>query len=207
MKMTNNYDLDFLAEQPFNPIEPTSVVEEEYVPFPGAVHAYTNNESIIPFVDDLEPKQPSLITEQSTSEVLSFGVPIQIGEPKLQKKFITLPEGEYEFTVTKCERGYFPGSKKMAACEKFSIELRVETDDGVAVIKDTLFLLNQWTNRIYFYLVTTGIKRVGEQLILEPEDFLKTIGRTGKAKIVIDEFLSRRDGQRKKINKVAFYLV
>lgn len=34
------------------------------------------------------------------------------------REFIILPEGDYNFTVTGFERGRFPGSAKMSACNK-----------------------------------------------------------------------------------------
>ena len=240
MTNINNYDdfeLDFLAEEPFDPMpEPSgAIVEEEYVPFPN--DDFADGEYELPFSDiaptpeKTENGYPIQSAEEqiqialnspdiqalhdagcefgvplNNGQVLQFGQTITLEDPKPKKKFITLPEGEYEFTVTKCERGYFQGSQKMAACDKFSIELRVETEDGICEIKDTLFLLGQWKNRIYYYLVTTGMQEPGKPLTLEPELFTGSIGRTGRAKIVQDSFISRRDGEKKTTNKVAFYL-
>lgn len=43
------------------------------------------------------------------------------------QEFIVLPEGDYNFTVTDFERGRFPGSAKIPACNKASLTLRVDT--------------------------------------------------------------------------------
>lgn len=39
------------------------------------------------------------------------------------QEFIILPEGDYNFTVTDFERGRFPGSAKMSACNKATLSL------------------------------------------------------------------------------------
>ena len=234
--MTNNefnYDfMDFADEPAFDPTPSPFAVEEEYVPFPDD---FADTEYEIPFPDvaptPTQAPEPIQTAEEqiqialnspdiqalhkagcefgvplNNGQVLQFGQTITLEDPKPRLKFITLPEGEYEFKVTKAELGKFAGSQKMAPCDKVSLELRVETEDGVCDIKDTLFLLGQWKNRIYYYLTTTGMTEPGKPLTLEPELFTGSIGRTGKAKIVVDSFVSRRDGEKKTTNKVAFYL-
>ena len=37
--------------------------------------------------------------------------------------FVLLPEGDYNFTVAKFERGRFAGSEKMPACNQAKLEL------------------------------------------------------------------------------------
>ena len=49
------------------------------------------------------------------------------------QEFIILPEGDYNFTVSAFERGCFPGSAKMQACNKASLTLSVETEEGIAI--------------------------------------------------------------------------
>lgn len=51
------------------------------------------------------------------------------------QEFIILPEGDYNFTVTDSERGRFPGSAKMSACNKATLTLQVKTDDGIASVR------------------------------------------------------------------------
>ena len=53
-------------------------------------------------------------------------------------QFIVLPEGDYDFIVTGFERGRYPGSAKIPACNKASLTLTVELPDGktqAAVLK------------------------------------------------------------------------
>lgn len=56
------------------------------------------------------------------------------------QEFIILSEGDYNFTVTGFERGRFPGSAKMSACNKASLTLQVQTDDGTAIVHTDLIL-------------------------------------------------------------------
>lgn len=56
------------------------------------------------------------------------------------QEFIILPEGNYNFTVTNFERGYFPGSAKMKPCNKATITMQVHTEDGIASIRTDLIL-------------------------------------------------------------------
>jgi hypothetical protein len=56
------------------------------------------------------------------------------------QEFYILPEGDYNFTVVDFERGRFPGSAKLPACNKATLTLQVNTTDGTATIKTDLIL-------------------------------------------------------------------
>ena len=68
------------------------------------------------------------------------------------QEFVILPEGDYNFVVSNFERGRFPGSAKMQACNKASLTLQVETEDGVASIRTDLILnrLLEWRISAFF---------------------------------------------------------
>ena len=51
------------------------------------------------------------------------------------QEFVLLPEGDYNFVVSAFERGRFPGSAKMQACNKATLTLQVETKQGVASVR------------------------------------------------------------------------
>ena len=48
------------------------------------------------------------------------------------QEFIILPEGDYTFTVTNFERGRFPGSAKIPACNKATLTIQIDNDKGSA---------------------------------------------------------------------------
>ena len=55
-----------------------------------------------------------------------------------ESQFVLLPEGIYDFTVTKFEREWFDGSAKIEPCPKAAIELTITAPQGTAVVKESL---------------------------------------------------------------------
>lgn len=51
------------------------------------------------------------------------------------QEFIVLPEGDYTFTVSNFERGRFPGSAKIPPCNKATLTLNIDNDQGVATAR------------------------------------------------------------------------
>lgn len=73
---------------------------------------------------------------QNAAHEIGWDDPISVdGE-----QFITLEEGDYDFTVTGFERGRFPGSAKIPACNKATLNLTVNTPEGTANVKYDLIL-------------------------------------------------------------------
>ena len=64
------------------------------------------------------------------------------------QEFITLEEGDYNFEITNFERGRFPGSQKIPACNKAAITAVVRTPDGIATVKFDLILYRSLEWRI-----------------------------------------------------------
>ena len=56
------------------------------------------------------------------------------------QEFVLLEEGDYNFRVTNFERGHFPGSAKLPACNKATLTLEVDTREGCAYVKHDLLL-------------------------------------------------------------------
>ena len=99
--------------------------------------------------------------------------------------FITLPEGEYEFTVKEFERARYNGGEKLPPCPQAKIKLEVVTEKGTAIINHNLFLHSRTESMISAFFVAIGIKKHGEKLKM---DWPKTIGARGRAKIGIREY-------------------
>lgn len=55
-------------------------------------------------------------------------------------EFVVLPEGDYTFEITAFERGSFPGSEKMCPCDKATVTLKIEADQGTVNVFDDLIL-------------------------------------------------------------------
>ena len=56
------------------------------------------------------------------------------------QEFVVLPEGDYTFTVSSIERGHFPGGQKIPACNKVTVNLAIDNDQGIASARVDLIL-------------------------------------------------------------------
>ena len=112
--------------------------------------------------------------------------------------FITLEEGDYNFTVTGCERGHFPGSQKIPPCNKVSVSANVHTDHGDAFVKFDFFLYRTLEWRISAFYRCIGRKKHGEKLIM---DWNATIGAQGRAHIRPRKYTDRY-GEERTVNDV-----
>ena len=94
------------------------------------------------------------------------------------QEFVTLEEGDYNFTVTGFERGRFPGGPKIPACNKAALTLQVQTADGIAIIHTDLLLYRSLEWRISAFFRCIGQKKHGERLVM---DWNKVLGSQGRA--------------------------
>lgn len=114
------------------------------------------------------------------------------------QEFVTLEEGDYNFTVTGFERGRFPGGAKIPACNKASLTLQVRTADGIAVIHTDLLLYRSLEWRISAFFRCIGQKKHGERLVM---DWNKVIGSRGRAHFKPRTYTDR-DGNERTANDV-----
>lgn len=111
--------------------------------------------------------------------------------------FILLPEGEYDFTVDHFDRERFNGSDKMPACNKAVIYLNVETPDGVASIRENLFLHTKSEGKLCAFFTAIGQRQHGQRVNM---NWNAVPGARGRARIGIREY------QGKQYNEVKKYL-
>ena len=118
------------------------------------------------------------------------------------QEFVTLPEGDYNFTVTGFERGRFPGSAKMSACNKASLTLQVETKDGIAIVHTDLILnrVMEWQLSAFFRSI--GQKKHGERLVM---DWTRVVGSKGRAHFKPRNYTDK-DGNQRQANNVDRYI-
>lgn len=116
-------------------------------------------------------------------------------------QFILLEEGDYNFTVTNFERGRFPGSAKIPACNKAILTLTVETPDGDATVNYDLILYSTLEWKLCEFFRAIGQKKHGEKVSMnwntikgsrgrarfKPRDYTKKDGNPGKTNDV-DKF-------------------
>ena len=114
------------------------------------------------------------------------------------KEFIILPEGDYNFTVADFERGRFPGSAKIPACNKATLTLQVNTADGTATIKTDLILYRSLEWRISSFFRCIGQKKHGERLVM---NWNAVVGSRGRAHFKPRNYTDR-DGNERQANDV-----
>ena len=114
------------------------------------------------------------------------------------QEFVTLEEGDYNFTVTGFERGRFPGGPKIPACNKATITLAVETPEGRASVKFDLILYRTLEWRISSFFRCIGQKKHGERVTM---DWTKVIGSKGRAHFKPRTYTDR-DGNERQANDV-----
>ena len=114
------------------------------------------------------------------------------------QEFIILPEGDYNFIVTDFERGRFPGSAKMPACNKAALTLVVHIQDGTASVRTDLILNRLVEFRISAFFRCIGLKKHGERLVM---DWTKVVGSKGRAHFK-PRLYKDRDGNERQANEV-----
>ena len=118
------------------------------------------------------------------------------------QEFITLPEGDYVFTVTGFERGRYPGSAKIPPCNKAALTLQVKTDDGIAIVRTDLILYRSLEWKISSFFRSIGQKQKGQRLVM---DWNAVVGSRGRAHFKPRSYTDR-DGNERQANDVDRYL-
>jgi hypothetical protein len=119
------------------------------------------------------------------------------------QEFIILPEGDYVFKVTNFERGRYPGSKKIPSCNKATLTLEVQTEDGVAFAHTDLILYRSLEWKISSFFRSIGQKKHGERLVM---DWNRVIGAYGRAHFAPATFTGKTDGKEHQKNEVIRFL-
>lgn len=138
---------------------------------------------------------------------MSQNVERELGwDDEIQKdggEFIVLPAGDYNFTVTKFERGRFAGSEKMPPCNQAKLELTVHSlEHGDVVVFHNLFLHTKTEGLLSNFFAGIGQKKKGEPLRM---NWQTVVGSKGRLKLEINKFTGK-DGVERTNNQVkSFY--
>ena len=98
----------------------------------------------------------------------------------------TLPEGDYEFTVTNFEKGQHAGSAKIPPCNKAILELTFRAPDGSrGKCKDFLLLHDSVEWKLCAFFLSIGLRKHGEKGRMAWD---KILGRSGMCRIYVDEY-------------------
>ena len=118
------------------------------------------------------------------------------------KIHLILTEADYEYKVDRFERGRFTGSPKLAACNKATLYLTIETENGQAIAKTDLLLTKTLEWKISSFFRSIGLKKPGKPLVM---DWSKVPGATGKCHIKPKEYTDKY-GQAKTYNDVVYFI-
>lgn len=116
-------------------------------------------------------------------------------------EFLLLDEGDYDFTVTAFERGRFPGSAKIPACNKAVLTLTVQTQKGEANTKYDLILWSSLEWKISEFFRAIGQKKSGEAFVPR---WNEVVGSKGRAHFKPRKYL--KNGEERQVNGISkFY--
>lgn len=99
-------------------------------------------------------------------------------------EFISLTPGDYKFTVTELERGRHTPNQtnpgKLPACPKATVSIKIETEQGEAILKHNLFLHSSTEGMLSAFFGSIGQKKHGEPLKM---NWGTVIGATGVCRV------------------------
>lgn len=116
--------------------------------------------------------------------------------------FILIPDGDYEFTVEKFERGTFDGSSKLPSCKKAIVTFSIKAVEGTVSITENFLLCSSLEWKLSSLFLSVSMKKHGEPLRM---NWSGLIGKTGRCHVIVDKF-TKKDGSEGKSNKISkFY--
>lgn len=116
--------------------------------------------------------------------------------------FTLLPEGDYDFEVTKFERGRFEGSEKMCACPMAILSLKCVGNGKSSTIIHNLMLNRKMEWKLCEFFIAIGDRKHGEPL---RPNWGTVLGKKGRCKVGIREW-TNNNGETKQANEITkFY--
>lgn len=113
-------------------------------------------------------------------------------------EFVLLPEGDYDFTVEKFERGTFDGSDKLPACKKAIVTFTIWGAEDKISITDNFLLCSKLEWKLSSLFLSVGMKKHGEPLRM---NWTGLVGQKGRCHIYVDIY-KKSDGADGKSNKI-----
>lgn len=126
---------------------------------------------------------------ENTDRELDWDEQIQNDGPEYKM----LPEGDYQFEVTKFERGRFDGSAKMGPCKMAILTLYIDGGaKGETTITHRLYLHTKCEGLLCAFFESIGQRKHGEPLRMNWE---RVIGSHGLAKVEIHQYTKNAGGE------------
>lgn len=129
---------------------------------------------------------------------------IEIGwddEIKQGEEFVTLPEGDYDFTILSFSRVQFDGSDKMPACKKASLKIKIETEQGVTLITHQIPMLKTYENQLAQLFKGIDYSNHDKEVIRMNWSIVP--GATGRAHVYVDKYTkNNKEYETNRIKKI-----
>jgi hypothetical protein len=113
-------------------------------------------------------------------------------------EFILLPEGDYDFEVMSFERGRHAGSDKLPPCNKAILMIKIESPEGVTVIKHNLFLHSITEGLLCAFFSAIGQRQKGEKITM---NWNAVTGSRGRCKVGVRKWTGD-DGVERSSNDI-----
>ena len=115
--------------------------------------------------------------------------------------YVLLPEGDYEFTVSKFERARYDGSEKIPPCNNAKVTLKIAGEEGETEITENLFLCKKFEWKLSSFFLSIGQKKHGEPLRM---NWNNVVGAKGRCHVYVDKY-TKKDGSQGESNKIKKY--
>ena len=129
---------------------------------------------------------------------LGWDDPIENDGPK----YIVLPPGDYDFTVTKFERGRFAGSEKLPPCSKATVTIHIDTPEGEVNIDHQLFLHTKTQGFLSAFFISIGQMKKNEKANM---NWPQVPGSKGRCTVYINNWTDD-EGKPRQNNKISKFL-
>ena len=117
-------------------------------------------------------------------------------------QFVEL-NGDYNFQITSMERGRFPGSTKLPACNKATLTLLViESPGKSATVKTDLILHKSLEWKLSQFFRCIGQKQHGERITMNWD---KVEGSCGRAHFKTRKYTDK-NGKERTVNDVEYFI-
>ena len=113
-------------------------------------------------------------------------------------EFILLPEEDYDFEVMSFERGRHAGSDKLPPCNKAILMIKIESPEGVTVIKHNLFLHSITEGMLCAFFSAIGQRQKGEKITM---NWNTVTGSRGRCKVGVRKWTGD-DGVERSSNDI-----
>lgn len=96
------------------------------------------------------------------------------------KEFEPVPEGDYEFTIEKWDRGRSKGEGKLPPCNMATVFFNIKDRDREVTIRENFLLHSKMEWKLSELFRSVGLKKEGEPLRM---NWTSLPGLTGRAKV------------------------